>query len=54
MEYKYRCLICGEPYGSHITAMHKLLYFYNFVKKKAKDEYNYGYINEDPLLFEDN
>ena len=54
MEHKYRCIICGEPYGSHITALHKLIHFYDFVIHKAKEEYNYGYVDDDPILIEDN
>lgn len=54
MEIKYSCLICGEKYGSHITAIHKLVFLYDFVKKKAKNEQNYGYVYEHPILFEDN
>ena len=55
MKYRYHCLICNEPHGSHITAIHKLVYFYKFAKMKVDNgESNYGYIDERPILFEDN
>ena len=53
MEYKYRCLICGEPYGSHITALHKMFAFYYSAKKKVEGEINYGFSDES-LLIENN
>lgn len=52
MKVQYKCLICGERYVSHIAAIHKLIGFYKNVTDKEK--YNYGYIDERPILFENN
>ena len=34
MNSEYRCLICGEKYGSHVTALHKIFQFFSSVKKR--------------------
>ena len=55
MEPEYRCLICGEKYGSHVTAIHKLFRFFNFVKKrKVEGETNDGFDENESLLIENN
>lgn len=50
MKSEYRCLICGEKYGSHITALHKLLKYLSFVKYKGKT--NIGFSDESFLIEE--
>ena len=51
MKSEYRCLICGEKYGSHITAIHKLLKFLSFEKNKGQT--NEG-SDEESILIENN
>ena len=51
MEHKYRCLVCGEPYGSHITAIHNMIAYYFAVKKKVKKgKINFGFDEESVLI----
>ena len=49
-EVKYRCLICGEPYGSHITAIHNMIKLYFDVKKCV----NEGFNDDESILIENN
>ena len=53
MKPKYRCLICGEVYGSHITAIHNTIKLYFAIKKNVDGEINYGFSDES-LLIENN
>ena len=54
MKPKYRCLICGEPYGSHITAIHNMIAYYFAVKKRVVEQINLGLDDEEPILVENN
>ena len=54
MKSEYRCLICGEKYGSHITAIHNMIAFYFAVKKKVERETNYGFDDKESILIENN
>ena len=52
MKHEYRCIICGEKYGSHITAIHKIFRYLSFVKYKGKQ--NEGFDDKESILIENN
>ena len=57
MKSEYRCLICGEKYGSHITAVHKLFQCFPCLKK-PKDagivNVAFKYDDDDEILLIEN
>ena len=58
MKSEYKCLICGEKYGSHITAMHKLLKLMCCIKiedEADEGQTNIGFDDDDEsILIENN